>query len=127
MDEEDGRPGAVARKSGHLDATDGVLMDSLSLPRFTRLRALILCNFRKIPSNPRKCHPERAQRVRAPQQQLFVAGVGVEGPAFSLVLINSIPRFFLARTSRRQLAPPQVAISPTAGGQGEHHENLPGK
>jgi hypothetical protein len=32
MDEVDGRPGAVARKSGHSDASIGVLTLSLSLP-----------------------------------------------------------------------------------------------
>jgi hypothetical protein len=32
MDEVDGRPGAVARKSGHLDAFNGVPPLSLSLP-----------------------------------------------------------------------------------------------
>jgi hypothetical protein len=98
MEEEDGRPGAVARKSGHLDATDGVLMESLSLPRCTRLRAVIPRNSHKIPSNPRKCHPERAQRV--------------EGPAFFLVSINPIPRLFSGEDQPK-------AISPTAGGQGE--------
>jgi hypothetical protein len=35
MDEVDGRPGPVARKSGHLDASNGVPPLSLSLPRFT--------------------------------------------------------------------------------------------
>jgi len=30
---------------------------------------------------PCPIHPERAQRNRGPRRQLFVAGVGVEGPA----------------------------------------------
>ena len=33
MDEEDGRPGAVARKSGHLDAPHGVPPQFLSFPK----------------------------------------------------------------------------------------------
>jgi hypothetical protein len=35
MDEADGRPGSVARKSGHLDAPNGVPPPSLSLQTMT--------------------------------------------------------------------------------------------
>ena len=31
---------------------------------------------------PQNCHPEQAQQGRGPQGQVFVTGVGVEGPAF---------------------------------------------
>ncbi len=41
MDEVDGRPGAVALQSGHLDALQGVSKGSLCLPRPTRTRTII--------------------------------------------------------------------------------------
>ncbi len=60
--------------------------ESFDLDLARKLAALILdaqgTGELKMAQTPSCCHPERAQRGRGPQGQVFVPGVGVEGPAF---------------------------------------------
>jgi hypothetical protein len=105
-DEEDGRPGHVALQSGHTGANTGVHTVFLSLPHSNPKRTVIL-------NNPLK---------------IVILSERSESKDLRLLSFLSTQHraFFLARTSRRPLAPPQVAAYPTAGG-GEHHENVSGK
>ena len=60
MDEVDGRPGPVARKFGHLDASHGVLPLSLSLPQLNLSG-----------TSSKDCHPERS--VAEPKDLRFAS------------------------------------------------------
>ena len=106
MDEEDGKTGPRARQPGQLNALSGVPALSLRFP---------------IPHNLDSHHARLSQAAQKAGSE------SVEGPRLCHFEPQPNSRaFFLARASRRQSAPPQVA-QVAAGGQGEHDENVPGK
>ena len=102
MDEVDGRPGAVALQSGHLDAPRDVRTYPLSLP-YSTLRSTVISSTQL----PRLfTSPHRTKFVRRGP------GSGADQPKAACPTAGGLHH-------RRWLAPPQVV--------GEHHENLPGK
>ncbi len=81
-----------------------------------------------VDCNHQDCHPERAQRARGPQGQVFVPGVGTEGPASSFVRVTFDAEDAFSAIARAEYsldAGPWQYIEPVGGlsdAKREHYE-----